>query len=122
MLTIRGERGDVLLRSTAPDVVIAAWSPHGWRNPVWRGSIVVASADLSFPHRAWETRDTSLLRGWIEIAHPDWLAPTQAIVIDTRMGGPRASEDADRLLAVQELRALGVLHESEYDDALSSDS
>jgi hypothetical protein len=38
------------------------------------------------------------------------------------MDDPQDSEDADRLLAVQELRALGVLHESEYAAALSSDT
>jgi hypothetical protein len=114
LVAIRGERGDVFLRSTAPDVVIAAWSPHGRRNPVWRGSIVIASEDASFPHAAWETRDASGLRRWIEVTHPDWLALTHASVIDPPGGKQQTSDGADRFLAVQELRALGVLDESEY--------
>ena len=114
MVTIRGERGDVFLRATAPDVVIAAWSPHGRRNPVWRGSIVVASEDASFPHAAWETRDASGLRNWIEVTHPDWLTLTHASDIDPDAGKQQASDDTDCFLAVQELRALGVLGESEY--------
>ena len=114
VITIRGERGDVFLRSTAPDVVIAAWSPHGRRNPVWRGSIVLASEDASFPHAAWERQDASGLRGWIEITHPNWLALTHASVIDPPTTKQQTSDDADRFLAVEELRALGVLDESEY--------
>jgi hypothetical protein len=114
LVTIRGERGDALLRSTAPNVVIAAWSPHGRRNPVWRGSIVIASEDASFPHAAWETRDASGLRKWLEITHPDWLALTHASVIEPPGGKQQTSDDADRFLAVQELRALGVLDENEY--------
>ena len=114
VVAIRGERGDVFLRSTAPDVVIAAWSPRGRRNPVWRGSIVVASEDASFPHTAWETRDASGLRNWIEDTHPDWLALTPTSVTDPRTGKQQTSDDPDRFLAVQELRALGVLDESEY--------
>jgi hypothetical protein len=114
VVTIRGERGDVFLRSTAPDVVIAAWSPHGRRNPVWRGSIVVASEDASFAHAAWETGDASGLRHWIEVKHPDWLAATHASVVDPRTGKQETSDNADRFLAVQELRAMGVLDETEY--------
>jgi hypothetical protein len=119
VVTIRGERGDAFLRSTAPDVVIAAWSPHGRRNPVWRGSIVVASDDASFPDAAWETRDASGLRNWIEVAHPDWLAATHASVIDPPTREQQTSDDADRFLAIQELRALGVLDEAEYAAAAS---
>jgi hypothetical protein len=120
VVTIRGERGDVFLRSTAPDVVIAAWSPHGRRNPVWRGSIVIASQDASFPEAAWDTRDASGLRTWIEVTHPDWLALTHASVSDPRTGKQQTSDDTDRFLAVQELRALGVLDDGEYDAAVSS--
>jgi hypothetical protein len=89
------------------------------RNPVWRGSIVVANEDASFPHAAWETRDATGLRNWIEVTHPDWLAATHASVIDPRTGNQQASDDADRFLAVQELRAMGVLDESEYNAAAS---
>ena len=119
VVTIRGERGDVFLRSTAPDVVIAAWSPHGRGNPVWRGSIVVASEDATFPHAAWETRDASGLRNWIEVTRPDWLARTHASVVGPRTGTQQTSDDSDRFLAVQELRTLGVLDESEYGAAVS---
>jgi hypothetical protein len=114
LVTIRGERGDVFLRSTAPDVVIAAWSPSGRRNPVWRGSIVVASEDAAFPKAAWKTRDASVLRSWVEDKHPAWLALAHASDIDPPTHRQQTSDDLDRLLAVQELRALGVLDESEY--------
>ena len=81
---------------------------------MWRGSIVVASDDALFPHAAWETRDASSLRNWIEVTHPDWLATAHASVTDPRRGKQQTSDDADRFLAVQELRGLGVLDESEY--------
>jgi hypothetical protein len=115
VVAIRGEGGDVFLRSTAPGVVIAGWAPRGLSNPVWRGSIVVVSEDASFPDAACETRDVSALRVWIENAYPNWLRrPTRASVIDPHMDKPQTSEYPDRLLALQELRALGVLDESEY--------
>jgi hypothetical protein len=50
-----------------------------------------------------------------------WPSRTGSI-IDRHMDESQPSEDADRLLALQELHSLGIVDEREYADAIGSDA